>query len=64
MKHETAGKKASSLKTIQFTTEKIIEREKNRTDSRKGQSRKESSMNCSVGTTTPTQGVEALWRPQ
>ena len=30
MKHETAGKKASSLETIQLMTEKIIKREKDR----------------------------------
>ena len=35
MKHDTAGKKASSLKTIQLMTEKIIQREKDRAESRK-----------------------------
>ena len=35
MKHETAGKKASSLKIMQIMTEKIILREKDRAESRK-----------------------------
>ena len=39
MKHETAGKKASSLKTIQLMTEKIIQREKDRAESRKDRKR-------------------------
>ena len=39
MKHEMAGKKASSLKTIQLMTEKIIHREKDRAESRKDRKR-------------------------
>ena len=39
MNHETAGKKASSLKTIQLMTEKIIRREKDRAESRKDRKR-------------------------
>ena len=39
MKHETAGKKASSLKTTQLLTEKIIQREKDRAESRKDRKR-------------------------
>ena len=35
MKHETAGKKASSLKTIQLMTEKIIQREMDRAEQEK-----------------------------
>ena len=35
MKHETAGTKASSFKTIQLMTEKIMQREKDRAESRK-----------------------------
>ena len=39
MKHETAGKKASSLKTMQLMTEKIIRREEDRAESRKDRNR-------------------------
>ena len=39
MKHETGGKKASSLKTIQLMTEKIIQRNKDRGESRKDRKR-------------------------
>ena len=39
MKHETAGKKASSLKTTQLMTEKIIQREKDTAESRKDRKR-------------------------
>ena len=35
MKHDTVGRKAASLKTIQLMTEKIIQREKDRIESRK-----------------------------
>ena len=39
MRHDTAGKKASSLKTIQLMTEKIIQREKDKAESRKDRKR-------------------------
>ena len=76
MMHETAGKEASSLKTIQLMTEEVIQREKDRAESSnqvrsplwpmdsKETAPISSSMNCSFGTTTPTQGMEALWLPQ
>ena len=80
MKHETAGKKASSLKTIQLMTEKIIQREKDRAESRKDRKRsgkvaavaEGGQGDCSnfeqhelfVWDHTPTQGMEALWRQQ
>ena len=35
MKYETVGKRASNLKTIQLMTEKVIQREKDRLESRK-----------------------------
>ena len=39
VKHETAGKKASRLKTIQLIKEKIIQRRKDRAESGKDKKR-------------------------
>ena len=57
MKHDTVGKKATNLKTIKLVTEKIIQREKGRLESRKDRNIRQSSSSLRPSS-------RPRWRPE
>ena len=65
MKHETAGKKASSSKTIQLMTEKTIQRDKGRAECRKDKKKGQVKSQLWPTEAKHTASMSTvLWRPQ